>query len=141
VAKSIRNYGFASRIALIWVGICVGGNLIATMAKFQVASLPLTSALEVGRATFHSIGIAEAILCGALIPSFFLDSGKRRAVAIIPIIIFAIQWLVVMPVIDARTLAIIAREPVSGSSIHLMYIALEMAKIFLLLGIGLLKHE
>ena len=41
---------------LIWAGACIGANMIAAPAKFQVADLTRPVALQVGRMQFQWVG-------------------------------------------------------------------------------------
>lgn len=122
--------------AILWAGLALGATLIATPAKFLAPSLTLPTALEIGRVTFYWVGIAEAALCISFIIAILTFGGIRWRIAIIPIVLFAIQRIGLMPVLDARTVEIIAGNPVKESNIHNIYIYLEFAKFFALITIG-----
>lgn len=126
----------APGILLLWAGLSLGGSLIATPAKFQAPSLSLATALEVSRATFQWMGVAEAALCAVLIVALFLRRGAGWRLALVPIGLFAVQRLAVMPALDARTLAVIAGENVGESSLHGLYVVLEVGKFLALLVLG-----
>lgn len=126
----------APGILLLWAGLSLGGSLIATPAKFQAPSLSLATALEVGRATFQWMGVAEAALCAVLIVALFLRRGAGWRLALVPIGLFAVQRLAVMQALDARTLAVIAGENVGESSLHGLYVVLEVGKFLALLVLG-----
>ncbi|WP_299552593.1 hypothetical protein [uncultured Tateyamaria sp.] len=64
-------------LAGVWAGIVIGGSLIAASAKFQVTTLSTPQFLEVERAQFHWVGVAEAALCAALLISVFLSDRSR----------------------------------------------------------------
>ena len=119
-------------LAGIWAGIVIGGSLIAAPAKFQVASLSLPLALEVGQAQFFWVGVGEAMFCASLILSALFLRPILLRFLFFPIIIFAIQRLYLMPMLDARTTEIIAGATVPPSSLHLVYVAMEIIKILLL---------
>lgn len=126
-----------SATALIWAGVALGGSLIATPAKFQAPSLAMPTALEVGRAQFQWVGVGEAALAAALIAIMFTIGRIDWRLAAAPLILFAIQRLAVMPALDARTLQVIAGQDVGPSSLHIVYIVLEVAKFVALLVAGL----
>lgn len=119
------------RIACLWAGVIVAGNFIAPTAKFQAPNLDLPIALEVGRITFRWMFWPEIILAIALI-----WVGKNWKAAL-PFTIFLIQRLAVMPSLDARTLARIQGLAVGNSSIHIVYIVLEFAKLMSLVVVFL----
>ncbi len=123
-------------LAGIWAGVVIGGSLIAAPAKFQVAALSTPQLLEVGRAQFHWVGIAEAALCAALIVSVLARERSWFTFLLIPVTLLAIQRLYLMPLLDVRTLKIIAGSDVPESSMHLVFIALEVIKVLFLCGVA-----
>lgn len=134
--KNVLINSWVSRVALLWAGVCLGGNIIAAMAKFQVASLPLSTALEIGQVTFRSVGALEACLCVALFVFLCKKNLRFRYLGVIPVLLFGVQWLAVMPVLHARTIAVITGSPVPHSNAHILYIILEVAKICFLIVAG-----
>ena len=133
----MSNWQFIpSVLALVWAGVSLGGSLIATPAKFAAPSLTMPTALEVGRAQFQWVGIGEMLLAAGLISTLLIIGKMDWRLAAVPVGLFAIQRLAVMPSLDARTLQVIAGEPVGPSSLHIAYIVLEVAKFLSLLGAG-----
>lgn len=126
-----------SATALVWAGASLGGSLIATPAKFQAPSLTMPTALEVGRAQFQWVGVGEGALAVVLIVSMLTIGKLDWRLAAAPLVLFAIQRLGVMPILDARTLQVIAGQDVGPNSLHLIYIGLEIAKFLALLVVGL----
>ena len=121
-------------LAVLWAGVALGGSLIAAPAKFQAPSLSMPSALEVGRAQFLWVGIGEALVCGLLIAALVFIPAPGSGLFVIPIILFALQRLAVMPVLDARSLRVIEGGTAGPRSLHRVYILLEVAKFLMLLG-------
>lgn len=131
----------AQGFAALWAGTSFGGALIAAPAKFQAETLTLPVALDVGRAQFFWVGAGEAFLCACFLLSLLFLKTLNRTAILMPIMLFAAQRLVIMPQLDARTLQVISGQPVEPSSLHLVFVALEVLKFLLLagLGLGLLK--
>ena len=128
----------------IWAGVSLGGNLIAAPAKFQAQTLSLPIALDVGRAQFHWVGVGELALCLLfLITLLFLFKNFQLKwyLTLLPVVIFAIQRLMIMPLLDARTLLVISGGSVDSSTLHLVFITLEILKFttLVLLGAGFVK--
>ena len=46
-----------------------------------------------------------------------------------PVLVFALQQLVLMPLLDARTLRTISGESVGESHLHLVFVVLELLKV------------
>lgn len=127
----MRNAPWVQRVALLWAGVVLGCSFIATPAKFQAASLSLPTALEVGRVTFRSMVMAEIalVVVGA---GLVLWLRQRRPFFWLAVTVLAVQWVGVMPLLNARTDAVVAGTPVSGPPWHVAYILLETVKIVLL---------
>lgn len=122
--------------AILWAGMTLGAGVIATPAKFLAPSLTLPTALEIGRVTFYLVGIAEAALCLSLIIAILAFGGIRWRIVIIPIVLFAIQRIGLMPVLDERTIEMIGGNMIKESNLHNFYIILEFAKFFALIAAG-----
>ena len=122
--------------ALVWAGVTIGGSLIAAPAKFGAPSLDLPTALEVGRAQFLWVGIAEGALCAALVGAFVFRPPVARWWLAAPVLLFAVQRFVLMPLLDARTLRTISGESVGESHLHLVFVALEFLKVGALVAAG-----
>ena len=124
-------------LALVWAGVTIGGSLIAAPAKFGAPSLDLPTALEVGRAQFFWVGIAEGALCAALVGAFVFRPPVARWWLAAPVLVFALQQLVLMPLLDARTVRTIAGESVGESHLHLVFVVLEFLKVGALVAAGI----
>jgi len=126
----------APAIALLWAGLLVGVSFLATPIKFTAASLTLPVALDVGRVTFHLLVKFEWIALALLLATAM--SARLPLWHFVPIVMIAacllVQTFGLLPPLDARVAAIIAGEPVSKSSLHLVYVACEGIKLVLLLG-------
>ena len=124
-------------VALVWAGVTIGGSLIAAPAKFDAPSLDLPTALEVGRAQFFWVGIAEGALCAALIAVLVFRPPVARWWLAPPVLVFALQQLVLMPLLDARTVRTIAGESVGESPLHHIFAVLEVLKVAALIAAGI----
>ena len=123
-------------LALVWAGVTIGGSLIAAPSKFQAPSPTLAQVLEVGRAQFFWLGVAEGLLCLGLIGALALRAAGTRQWMGAPILVFGMQWLILMPLLDERTVRRIAGEPVGDSHLHLVFIVLEIVKVAALVAVG-----
>lgn len=129
-----------TRVALLWGGVVIGSSFIATPAKFMAPDLTLPVALEVGRVTFHTLMYAEVGLVVIGLALMTVSRNFKRWFWL-PILLFAIQWLVFMPLLDAQTVEVIKGHSASGPPWHLAFGALGFLKVVSLLGIGLWKNK
>ena len=123
-------------VALVWAGVTIGGSMIAAPSKFQAASLTLAQTLEVGRAQFFWLGVAESLMCAALIGVLALRPANARLRMGAPVLVFGVQWLIVMPFLDDRTVRRITGEPVGESHLHLVFVVLDILKVAMLIAVG-----
>ncbi|MEL6683155.1 MAG: hypothetical protein AAFQ09_10995 [Pseudomonadota bacterium] len=110
----------------------LAGNLIAAPAKFQVSDLTLPVALQVGRAQFGWIGIAEWVVTALIILAVFIHLRLPPALLVSAIGIFVIQQLWLQPQLQARSDLIVAGGAAPDSHLHLIYAVLETLKCGLL---------
>ena len=123
-------------LVLVWAGVTIGGSLIAAPAKFGAPSLDLSTALEVGREQFFWVGVAEGAACAALIGALVFRVAGAAWWMWTPVAVYAFQYLVLMPLLDARTVRTIAGESVPESNRHLVFVVLEFLKVAALLAAG-----
>ena len=122
----------------LWAGIVLGGSLIAAPAKFQAPSLSLPLALEVGRAQFYWVGVAEIAFAGSLILLLLYPPIRvqipliARSFLLLAVAALIVQRGFVMPPLDVRTQSIIAGEAVGSSHLHLVFVGIEFIKVSLL---------
>lgn len=128
-ASILRRNAMGTQIAAMWAGVVLAGNLIAPTAKFQASGLSLPVALEVGRVTFRWMLVPEILL------ALLLIGTVRTWWTAVPVVLLAIQWILVMPPLDARTVDRMQGVAVGPSNLHLVYIGLEMLKLGSLLAL------
>lgn len=127
-----------SVVALVWVGLLLGVSFIATPAKFLAPSLTVPVALDVGRYTFEIFSMVEVIAAIVLLSCAVLSQCGRSVVFIGVLVggFVAVQFLWLLPVLDARVEIILQGERPENSGLHSLYIALEAGKVVLLSFIG-----
>jgi len=124
---------FPPAIGLIWAGTSLGGSLIAAPASFRAPSLDMPTVLDIGRAQFAWLGYTEWALLLLLIGVLFqsrIDLDWRFN--LLPILLFLIQQLELMPRVDDMTLE---RMNASSANSHITFIAGEVLKFLALVSI------
>ena len=109
-----------SALLLLWLGTAIGASLIVAPAKFTVKALTLSTALEVGRAQFRWIAVAELVLVIGIVLTALMNNPSKLTWCAPPIAIFLLQGLAIMPALVERTTRIIASEDVGESQLHLV---------------------
>jgi len=111
----------------------LAGNLIAAPAKFQVDDLTLSVALQVGRAQFGWIGVAEWVVLALVLAVILVYVRLPPALLVCAIAIFFVQQFWLQPQLQARSDIIIGGGPAPDSHLHLIYAVLETLKCCLLI--------
>ena len=114
--------------ALSWgaAGLLAALSFVATPAKFLATNVPLEHLLAVGRVTFRASLAAEGVLLFLLL----LISWRRlrwwpAAIAAL----LAAQHLLLMPALDARTLAVMEGAVLAPSPLHALWVLADVLRI------------
>ena len=139
VIRRIRNaFLNPAWVAFTWVGMTVGVSMIATPVRFSAESITRPVALDVGRVVFSALNKAE-LLALVLLLVVVRVSGRSRNLwawcSVLALIVVAQgAWLI--PELAARTDIILAGREPPPSYAHAIYSSLELAKIGVLLFLG-----
>jgi len=122
----------------IWFGITVAIALESWL-KFQAHGITRELGLGIGKLVFTAIGRVELVIAALLALALFVVASPRIVrlifAAIAAILLAQTFWL--MPALVVRIDTIVAGSPPPPSSIHIVYVALEMVKLLLLLGLSI----
>ncbi|SDS07215.1 hypothetical protein [Agrococcus carbonis] len=123
----------ASRLVLpaIWLGLIIGISLIETPLKFQAPGITVPLGLGIGRLVFAAMNIVEAVLVALLLVAVLASRAPRpeRIVALVLAVVLAVKALVIRPMMQGTTDAVVAGESAGGSGMHVLYIAADGALI------------
>ena len=101
-------------------------SFVATPIKFLAADVPIAHLLAVGRVTFRASLAAESVLLTALL---LTTRGRLRWLVFGTAAILLVQWLILMPRMDERTLARMAGTILEPSSLHYWWIVLDIGRL------------
>jgi hypothetical protein len=128
-------------IPFIWVGLVAGLSFVETPLKFRAPGITLPLGLGIGRLVFYALNKIELVLAVVLIGTFILRSPANSKIFIATGIVAAIlllQTFWMLPVLDARAIAVIEGTNEPGSPVHIIYIAAEVIKLITLAVLGVL---
>ena len=119
----------AARLILpaVWLGLIIGISLIETPLKFQAPGMTIPLGLGIGRLVFAAMNIAEAVLAALLVLAVLASRAPRpeRILALVLAGVLALKALVVRPLIQGTTDAVVAGASEGGSGTHYLYIAAD----------------
>lgn len=125
-------------IPAMWLGLIIGISLIEAPLKFTAPGITIPLGLGIGRRVFFVMNIVEVIFAVILIITLVRLLGrptrhKLWGLGIAISIVLAIKILVIRPILNIRTDAVLSGDFDGGSTTHYFYIAADAALIILLL--------
>ena len=125
-------------LTMLWAGVLIGVSFLAAPAKFGAATLTLPVAMEVGRQEFGALNLAEIALAVATLALAAYARPERTLWLglVLAAVIVVLQWLWLLPVLDARAELIMQGETPEPAPWHAIYIGAEVVKLLLLLTAG-----
>jgi hypothetical protein len=125
-------------VAFTWLGMTIGISMIATPVRFSAESITRPVALDVGRVVFAALNKVE-LLALVLLLVVVRVSGRSRNLwawcsVLVLIVVAQGAWLI--PELAARTDIILAGREPPPSYAHAIYSTLELAKVAVLLFLG-----
>jgi hypothetical protein len=122
-----------------WLGMVLAISFLETPLKFAAAGITLPLGLGIGRLVFGALNIIELAFATTLVVLVVRRSRVWRSVQMLLGGVCAtllVQVAVLRPVLDERTLQVIAGTPPPPAPWHLAYIALEVVKVAVLAALG-----
>jgi hypothetical protein len=130
--------GVALAVPFVWLGMVLAISVLEAPLKFRAPGITVPLGLGIGRLVFRALNLAEISLAALLTLAFvaWRPSGPGWAMLAAAWLLLAVQVGVLRPRLDRRAAAIVAGRTPPPSRQHLAYIALEAAKVPLLVALG-----
>ena len=125
-------------LIMLWAGVLIGVSFLAAPAKFGAPGLSLPMAMEIGRREFGGLNLTEiALALLALALAAYVRPERAIWLGLgLAALIVALQWLWLLPVLDARAELIIQGGTPEPAPWHALYIGAEVLKLLALLIAG-----
>lgn len=130
----------ATAATFIWLGMVLAISFLEAPLKFRAPGVTTVIGLGIGRLVFRALNVAEAVLAlvvVAVVPVAGATVGVGGGVGVLVVLLLA-QLVLVRPALNRRSDRVLAGEDLPRSRLHLVYIALEVAKVAALLVLGVL---
>jgi hypothetical protein len=125
----------------VWLGMVCAIAMEAQL-KFQAPGVTRELGLGIGKLVFTALNRAEIIIALLLVAAFIFVASARKSRMIFSVILLILLaqtfWLI--PALIERIDIITDGQSPPNSSIHLIYIALEVCKILFLLGLSVVVN-
>jgi hypothetical protein len=111
----------------VWLGLIIGISLIEAPLKFTAPGITIPLGLGIGRLVFGVMNWVELVI-GVILLWAMLKNGVGRAyrsVASGLLAVLIIKVVVIRPLLNRRTDAVLAGIDDGGSALHLFYIAAD----------------
>lgn len=125
-------------IFILYAGLILGVSFISAPVKFMVPNLPVSLALEIGKATFHLFNKIEWVICIiAIIVASLTESNLNRWWFIGGLfVLLLIETFYLLPTLDIRIDSFIKNGSINPSIFHWLYISADVLKVFIALTGG-----
>ena len=118
-------------ISMIWLGMILGISFLEAPVKFMAPSVTLEIGLDIGRHVFGVFNKVECALAIALAILVVMIRQRDRWV-ILPAVVWlsvALQTFWLLPLLDDRVGLILQGQTPAPSSLHSLYVVLEVLKV------------
>ena len=125
----------------LWLGLLTGISLIEAPLKFTAPGITIPLGLGIGRRVFFAMNAVELVLAVVLVLALLKTVGRPAvrplwALSAGVVTVYAVKVLVIRPILNVRTDAVLAGQSAGGSATHLFYIAADGILILLLLALA-----
>ncbi|WNM33225.1 hypothetical protein RKE30_23990 [Streptomyces sp. Li-HN-5-11] len=129
----------ASAVTFVWLGMVLAISFLEAPLKFRAPGVTIPIGLGIGRLVFRALNLVEAALAAAVIVAVVLG-GPSTGIAVLTAVVAVLllgQLAVVRPRLNRRSDRVLAGEELPRSRGHLAYVALETAKVVVLVVLGI----
>ncbi|WP_181276108.1 hypothetical protein [Brevibacterium oceani] len=111
----------------VWLGLIIGISLIEAPLKFTAPGITIPLGLGIGRLVFAAMNWVELVIAVILLWTLLKSGVDRvfRTLACGLIGVLIIKVVVIRPLLNQRTDAVLAGIDNGGSALHLFYIAAD----------------
>lgn len=125
-------------LPMLWLGMVVAISFLEAPIKFRAPGVTLPLGLGIGRLVFKALNGVEIVLLVLLSVSCLIDRPQAPALILLAAVavVLIVQVVVVRPPLSKRTDRVLAGAVLPRSRVHLVYVALEVAKVGLLVALA-----
>lgn len=128
----------AGAVVFVWLGMVLAISFLEAPLKFRAPGVTVPVGLGIGRLVFRALNVCEAVLAAAVI-ALVAVGGPGTGVPVltaVSAVLLAVQLGGVRPALNRRSDRVLAGAQLPRSRAHLVYVALEVAKVAALIALG-----
>lgn len=130
----------------LWIGFVGAISFMEAWLKFRAPGITVPLGLGIGRIVFSVLNKVEWCLAIIIFISLALNKGTSlfrmdNLFYLIPVLVLIIQTFWLLPALDFRAELHIQGADVPASSLHFVYVGLELLKIISLSAFGILLYK
>ncbi|WP_372460513.1 hypothetical protein [Actinomycetospora soli] len=127
--------GVVTAVAWVWLGMVLAISFLEAPLKFRAPGVTLPVGLGIGRVVFRALNAVEVVFAVVVVVGLVL--GPVRTAGVVAVGLLAVQLVAVRPVLTRRSDRVLAGGDTGRRShAHLVYVALEVAKVAALVWLG-----
>ncbi|MGW4042188.1 hypothetical protein [Streptomyces sp. NPDC004721] len=133
----------ASAVTFVWLGMVLAISFLEAPLKFRAPGVTIPIGLGIGRLVFRALNLVETVLALVVIVAVAAGgppAGVAGLTAAVAVLLLA-QLAFVRPRLNRRSDLVLAGEEAGEdrprSRGHLAYVALEIAKVAVLIALGI----
>lgn len=139
------KYPTALLAVFLWIGFVCAISFMEAWLKFRAPGVTVPLGLGIGRLVFGALNKVEWILAIVTMANLFFFGWEgwrpRLILLFIPIALLLLQSFWLLPALDARAELHIQGQHVPASSLHVYFVAMEVAKVACLSIFGVRLFE
>jgi hypothetical protein len=124
----------------VWLGMVLAISFLEAPLKFRAPGVSVVVGLGIGRVVFAALNVVEVLLALVLVICVVGTGLTQPAAVVLALLVavFALQLAGLRRPLRRRTERVLAGADSARSSAHHAYVLLEVAKVGLLLALGVL---
>jgi hypothetical protein len=124
-------------VSFTWLGMVLAISFLEAPLKFRAPGVTVPLGLGIGRIVFRALNRVELLLLVAAVVAVAL-APRPALVGVVAalVVLLGVQLGLVRPALNRRSDRVLAGEELPRSRGHLVYVALEVAKVALLVAAG-----
>ena len=143
-----QRYPYALPAVFLWLGFLLAISFMEAWLKFRAPGVTISIGLGIGKLVFGALNKVEWVLIIITAANFFFVPQKitsyRNITFMLAALMTALETFWGLPALDKIASQIIAGGVDSTPSVHVIYVSMEVLKLFMLILLGIYlvkKHQ